>query len=219
MATFSGMVTNSLVISSETGWASLSAKRTSRLVRMPTNLPVASTTGMPEMRWVSMRPSASLKLALGSMVTGFTTMPDSNFFTFSTSAACCSGVKLRCTTPMPPAWAIAMAILPSVTVSIADDKIGMLRLMVFVSLVAVSTSPGITSEGPGRSKTSSNVRERGKFKRSEPDFGSVVISTILVASSDAERINVPALLACCFQVEKCSKWNKFISGEFIHHVP
>ena len=48
-------------------------------------------------------------------------------------------------TPMPPAWAMAMASRPSVTVSIADETIGRLRRIVRVSRVAMSTSPGSTS--------------------------------------------------------------------------
>ena len=45
------------------------------------------------------------------MVTGFTTMPDSNFFTCRTCSACSAGEKLRWMTPMPPACAMAMASL------------------------------------------------------------------------------------------------------------
>ena len=59
---------------------------------------------------------------------------------------------------MPPAWAMAMASRLSVTVSMADETMGMLRLISRVNRVAVSTCPGITSEAPGSSKTSSKVR-------------------------------------------------------------
>ena len=62
----------------------------------------------------------------GWMVSGLTTMPDSNFFTWRTWAACSSGSRLRWMTPMPPACAMAIAILNSVTVSIAEAMIGML---------------------------------------------------------------------------------------------
>ena len=49
------VMSRSLVISSATGWSGFDAKRTSRLVRMPTSVRRApfgprSTTGMPEMR-------------------------------------------------------------------------------------------------------------------------------------------------------------------------
>ena len=65
-------VTSFLVISSETGVLVLVAKRTSRLVRMPTSLPClpASTTGMPEMFFSSIRLSASASVAVGAIVIG-----------------------------------------------------------------------------------------------------------------------------------------------------
>jgi hypothetical protein len=52
---------------------------------------------------------------------------------------------------------MAIAILASVTVSIADATIGRLRRMVRVSRVAMTTSLGSTSERPGRNSTSSKV--------------------------------------------------------------
>ena len=58
---------------------------------------------------------------------------------------------------MPPAWAMAMASRLSVTVSMAADTSGMFRLISRVNRVAVSTWVGITSDGPGSSKTSSKV--------------------------------------------------------------
>ncbi len=61
-------------------------------------------------------------------------------------------------TPMPPAWAMAIAMRYSVTVSMAEEMIGMFRAIVRVMRVFTSTSPGITSERPGRSRTSSKVR-------------------------------------------------------------
>ncbi len=75
-------MSRSLVISSATGWFGLVAKRTSRLVRMPTSLPLwpfgpRSTTGMPEMPWRFIRLSASARVSSGWMVIGFITMPDS----------------------------------------------------------------------------------------------------------------------------------------------
>ncbi len=53
------------VISSLIGCFGFSAKRTSRLVRMPTSLPFAFVTGTPEMRKRFMRSSASAKGASG----------------------------------------------------------------------------------------------------------------------------------------------------------
>ena len=65
--------------------------------------------------------------------------------------------RLRCTMPSPPACASAIAVPASVTVSIAAERRGMLRIMSLVSLVFVSTSIGCTSEAPGSNRTSSKV--------------------------------------------------------------
>ena len=64
-------VTSFLVISSEIFWRGSAAKRTSRLVRMPTSLPAPllsgfSTTGTPEMRWRSITARASRQGRVGS---------------------------------------------------------------------------------------------------------------------------------------------------------
>ena len=50
-----------------------------------------------------------------------------------------------------------MASGASVTVSIAADTIGMLRVIFGVRRAAVLTSPGRTLDSAGRSRTSSNV--------------------------------------------------------------
>jgi hypothetical protein len=60
-------------------------------------------------------------------------------------------------TPIPPAWAMAIAILASVTVSMAEARIGMFSDMLRVTRVRMSVSDGITSDRPGRSRTSSKV--------------------------------------------------------------
>src|SRR5712671_2008461 len=153
----------SLVISSWTFWRGSVAKRTSRLVRIPTSLPglpalAPSTTGMPEMPKSFMSDSASASVASGPMVRGFTTMPDSNFFTWRTWAAWWSGSRLRWMTPMPPACAMAIAIWASVTVSMAEARIGILTAMSRVMRLRTSASDGNTSDRPGCSNTSSNVR-------------------------------------------------------------
>ena len=64
------VISRSLVISSATLWRGSVAKRTSRLVRMPTSLPAwplppPSTTGMPEMPWAFISASASASVASG----------------------------------------------------------------------------------------------------------------------------------------------------------
>ena len=53
---------------------------------------------------------------------------------------------------------MAMAIGASVTVSIAEARIGRLRGMVRVSREATLTSVGMTEEAAGRRSTSSKVR-------------------------------------------------------------
>ncbi len=151
-------------MSSEIFWRSLVAKRTSRLVRMPTSLPVTrppapplATTGMPEIRLALISASASASVASGPMVMGFTTMPLSKLLTCRTCSACSAGSKLRWMTPMPPACAIAIAIWCSVTVSIAALRIGRLSSMSLVTRLRILTSVGSTSERAGCSSTSSNV--------------------------------------------------------------
>jgi hypothetical protein len=61
-------------------------------------------------------------------------------------------------TPIPPACAIDMAILLSVTVSIAELSSGMLSAIERVTRVVVSAVEGKTLEAPGTNKTSSKVR-------------------------------------------------------------
>ena len=59
---------------------------------------------------------------------------------------------------MPPSLAMAIAILDSVTVSIAAVITGVLSVMVFVSFVVRSMSLGRTSDSAGIRSTSSKVR-------------------------------------------------------------
>ena len=127
---------------------------------MPTSLPSASTTGTPLIRCCAISACASAKVAVGTIVTGLTTMPDSKRFTWRTAATCSSGVRLRWSTPMPPNCAMAIAICASVTVSIAEDRIGMLSRMPRVSSVRVSAWLGSTAEAAGVRSTSSKVRPR-----------------------------------------------------------
>ena len=91
------------------------------------------------------------------MVTGFTTMPDSNFFTWATWAACSSGSRLRWITPMPPACAMAMASFASVTVSMAEEMTGIWSEIERVTREETSASFGSTLEAAGLIKTSSKV--------------------------------------------------------------
>src|SRR4051794_24891258 len=59
---------------------------------------------------------------------------------------------------MPPACAMAIASRASVTVSIAEEMIGILSEIERVSRVLISTLLGMTSEWPGVNRTSSKVR-------------------------------------------------------------
>ena len=61
---------------------------------------------------------------------------------------------------MPPSCAMTIAMSASVTVSIAADSTGMLRVMPRVRRVRGSAWLGNTSEAPGTSSTSSKVRPR-----------------------------------------------------------
>ena len=92
------------------------------------------------------------------------TIPDSYFFTFSTSFACLSIEKFLWITPMPPNCAIAMASLCSVTVSIAEEISGILRWILFVSCVFTSASPGPIELSEGCNKTSSKVNASSIIK-------------------------------------------------------
>ncbi len=141
----------------ETGSSRLVAKRTSRLVTMPTSSRLRFSTGTPEKLRSMVRRIRSRMEREESMVTGSRTTPLSKRFTARTSSACCSGVMFLCTMPMPPSWAIAIASLDSVTVSMAADIRGMLRVISRVRRVWSLTSFATTSDSPGTSSTSSKV--------------------------------------------------------------
>src|SRR4051794_7584427 len=64
---------------------------------------------------------------------------------------------LRCTIPIPPSRAKAIAIRASVTVSIAAETTGTSSTIVRVSRVAVETSFGRTDDSAGTRRTSSKV--------------------------------------------------------------
>ena len=91
-------------------------------------------------------------------MTGLTTTPLSAFLTLVTSSACSGMEKFLWTMPMPPSRAMQMAVAASVTVSMADDTIGMASRMPGVSCVRTSTSFGMTSLSAGTKRTSSKVR-------------------------------------------------------------
>ena len=84
---------------------------------------------------------------------------------------------------MPPACAMAIAILASVTVSIADATIGMLRGIARVIRDRTSTSDGITSESPGCSSTSSKV---SASRKRPSEFVAIANSTCPLQSAQAD---------------------------------
>ena len=127
----------------------------SRLVTMPSSLPLPSVTGTPLMRNLAHSASASPSVASGCTVIGSVTMPDSERFTRSTWLTWSSMERLRCSTPTPPWRAMAMAMRASVTLSIAADSSGMLTRTLREMRDEVSTALGSTSDAPGSSSTSS----------------------------------------------------------------
>ena len=140
------------------GWSTTSTNRRSRLVRMPTRRPSGSVIGTPEMWYFAMIARADSTGASGGSVTGSTIMPDCERLTLSTSATWSATDRLRCTMPMPPARAMAMARGASVTVSIAAETMGSASSMCGVRRVLVSTAAGTTPDSAGSRSTSSKVR-------------------------------------------------------------
>ena len=179
------MISGALVITSETGLAWSTSKRMSRLVMMPTSAPSASTTGSPEIRNRAHMASTSASVLSGEQVTGSVTMPASDRLTVSTWPACSATGRLRCSTPMPPARAIAIAIRDSVTVSIAELTSGTLSRIFLVSWLDVSAVAGTTSEAAGSSRTSSNVSPSiATLVGSSPPVGTGTAMGMLLSAID-----------------------------------
>ena len=97
----------------------------------------------------------------GAQVIGLVIMPASDRLTMSTWSAWSSIERLRCSTPMPPWRAIAIAIRASVTVSIALDSSGVCSEIDRDRRVAVTASLGKTSDAAGSRSTSSKVNPSG----------------------------------------------------------
>ena len=132
------MTSSTLVVAhSATG-----TKRRSRLVIMPSRWSSTSTTGRPEIRYSPHTSSSCSRVASGPIVTGFGMRPVWVRLTRSTWRAWSSMDRLRCSTPMPPWRAMAMAMRDSVTVSMAAETIGTPRLISRVSREVVSMSLG-----------------------------------------------------------------------------
>ena len=84
--------------------------------------------------------------------------PLSERLTFLTCSACSSIDIFLWITPIPPSRAIAIAILYSVTVSIAAEITGIDNLILSVKLTFKSTFLGNISLLAGTNSTSSNVK-------------------------------------------------------------
>ena len=153
----------SLVITSCTGIVARSFPSRnfmSRRVRMPTTLPrrePSAVTGNPETPCSAISFAACASVSFGASVTGSTTTPFSERFTFATSRACTSGDRFLWMMPMPPSCASARARFDSVTVSMGAETSGMRSVMLRVSRVAVSARSGVTVLWAGIRRTSSKV--------------------------------------------------------------
>src|SRR5207253_1462808 len=135
-----GTVTRlSFVITEPTSCARFFSNLRSRLVRIPVSRE-PRVTGKPEILYLFMISSACRSVMSGEIVTGSTIMPLSERFTRSTSSPWRSIGMLRCTMPMPPCLAMAMASRDSVTVSMAAEASGMFTGSLRAKFVVVSTS-------------------------------------------------------------------------------
>jgi len=146
----------SFVITFSTFSSKFVSNRKSLFVIMPASFPPL-VTGMPEILYLAIRSSTSFILRSGDIVMGSTIIPLSDFLTFSTSWACSSMPIFLWIIPMPPSWAMHIAVLASVTVSMAALRRGICSFMAFVRYVDTSISLGIVLLRDGSRRTSSNV--------------------------------------------------------------
>lgn len=89
-------------------------------------------TGNPPKPHCSFKSLASPTVVSGERTIGSEMKPFSNLLTFLTISACSSAEQLWWIMPSPPRRAIYMAILSSVTVSMGEDRSGVLREILFV---------------------------------------------------------------------------------------
>ncbi len=101
-----------------------SPARTSRVVRMPTRRSSSSTTRSPETPRRSASARAWASVAPGAIVCGSEMTRVRKRFTRATSATSSSTERKRCSTPMPPSCASAIAIGAVVTVSMLAETTG-----------------------------------------------------------------------------------------------
>jgi hypothetical protein len=85
---------------------------------------------MPEMPCSRISASASASVASGADGDRVDHHAALELLDLATCSACSSGSRLRWMTPMPPACAMAMASRASVTVSMAEEMIGRLSVIV-----------------------------------------------------------------------------------------
>ena len=134
------------------------SKRKSLFVTIPHNFLDLFIIGIPPMLFFFIDSLASDTFESNVRVTGSNIMPDSALLTNLTLLACFSIDMFLWRTPIPPSLASAIAILLSVTVSIAAEITGIFNGIFLEKLVLISTSLGKTSEYFGTRSTSSNVR-------------------------------------------------------------
>ena len=143
------------VITSLIGRDLLFSKRKSLFVTIPSNFLFESTIGIPPILFCNILSFASPTLESSYRTTGSIIIPDSDRLTFLIFSTCSFIVIFLCITPIPPSLAIAIAMLLSVTVSIAAETIGMLSEMFLEKREITETSLGRTSEYLGTNRTSS----------------------------------------------------------------
>ena len=135
--------------------------RRSRLVSIPTSLPL-ERMGKPLTLLRARSSKAADTGSSASRVTGLVTIPDCQRLTLRTSSAWSSTLMFLWIMPRPPCRAREIAKGAVVTVSIAALIIGMLSLILGASWVLTSVWDGKTEDSAGTSRTSSNVRASGK---------------------------------------------------------
>jgi hypothetical protein len=138
-----------------------SAKRTSRLVTIPTSLPDFSTTGIPLIRLALHQLQRVGEGLLGPHRDRVDDHPAFEALDRAHRRRLLLDRQVAVETPIPPSCARAIAMSASVTVSIAEDRIGMLSGISRVSRVFGSAWLGSTLDSSGCRRTSSNVRPSG----------------------------------------------------------
>ena len=130
----------------------------SLFVTIPFKKPESSTIGIPPILFSFILFFASETVESKGKVIGSIIIPLSARLTLLTLSAWFLIDIFLWITPIPPSWAMAIAILLSVTVSIAAETIGMFNDMFLENLEFILTSEGNIVEYPGTNRTSSYVK-------------------------------------------------------------